>query len=77
MDLDLTKLVETAQRQLANREKALKLTLTEITLLEGAGAPPQAIGAARIKRDRQRNACVASVQLIDALGNAKAAKKTK
>lgn len=77
MELNLTQLIEKAQRNLGTREKALKVTLAEIELLEGAGAPPQAIVQARLRRDRQHNACQATLQLLDALQNAKAAKKNK
>lgn len=65
--MDKTKLLETAQRQLALRQASLKDTLEEISLLEAAGAPAQAITAARTKRDRQHNSCLASEQLITAL----------
>lgn len=65
--MDKTKLIERAQATLATRQASLKDTLEEIALLEGAGAPPQAIAAARSKRDRQNNSCLASEQLITAL----------
>lgn len=77
MTLDLIKLIEQARQLLAQRQKALQATLDEIALLEAAGAPAIAIAAARVKRDRQHNACTASEQLINALEQSKATAKRK
>lgn len=69
--MDKTKLIERAKQQLSTRQASLKDTLEEIALLEAAGAPAQAIQAARTKRDRQHNSCLASEQLIAAISGKK------
>ena len=69
--MDKNKLIETAQKQLATREQALKATLEEIELLQAIQASGTnvlaAIAAARTKRDRQNTAVAATKQVIDAI----------
>lgn len=77
MAVDKTKLLEHAQRQLTTRSAALQATLDEIEFLEKNKdhfkTPEQivswghAVGDAKVRRDRQHNACKASQALIATL----------
>lgn len=69
--MDTVQLIERAQRTLGIRQKALKVTLEEIQLLEqlandrdyGPGVAT-ALAEARSKRDRQQSACQATEAII-------------
>lgn len=68
--LDRHKLIESTQKTLARRQKALQTTLDELAFLDALPQSPEvstAISATRIKRDRQNNTCIAAQALITAL----------
>lgn len=79
--MDKTQMLERAETQLANRQAALAATLEEIEFLEKNKAqfktPDElvswghAVGAAKVRRDRQHNACKATQALIAALTKAR------
>lgn len=79
--IDKNKLQDKTERQLVTRQAALAATLDEIDYLEKNKdkfkTPDElvswgyAIGAAKVRRDRQHNACKASQALLDTLRKTK------
>lgn len=79
--MDRTKMLENAEKRLLTRQASLAATLEELEFLEKRKdqfKTPQeivsyghAVAAARVRRDRQHNACTASQALVAILQKAK------